>query len=383
MSIERLKYPSPPIRFGADELDELLIWADEIGGSDITLQSDMPPFVEVHGRLNAVCDRPLAHSEVMDCISAMYGPNASAILAQGSDIDTAYEIRPDRWTRKRYRINATSIESQGSSGCQITARTLPSKPKDIKTLGIEQPIIDHCCPRQGLVLVTGPTGSGKSTLLSSLIRMLIEDPEAHKKVLTYEAPIEFVYDEIISDMMQNGIMPTAVVSQTEVPKHLPSFAAGVRNAMRRAPEIILVGESRDAETMAACAEASLTGHLVYSTLHSNGVPETVRRMVSVFPSEERQGRSIDLMESLRMVVTQALVPKVGGGRVSVREYLVFDEEVRDRLLTLEPDQWPAESRRLLRDKGQPMGAGAERLLNDGLIDERTFRILARRSSENA
>ena len=173
-------------------------------------------------------------------------------------------------------------------------------------------------------------GSGKSTLLASIIRELVEREDSHRKVLTYEAPIEFVYD------MLNK--PTAIISQAEIPRHLPSFAAGVRNALRRSPGLILVGESRDTETISASIEAALTGHPVYTTLHSNGVPETIRRLVASFPADERVGRIIDILETVRLVIWQKLVPTVDGKRVALREYLVFDEHVRDELISAPADQ---------------------------------------------
>src|SRR5207253_9859737 len=125
-----------------------------------------------------------------------------------------------------------------------------------------------------------------STLLASIIRHIAENPESHRKILTYESPIEFVYDSVET--------VSAIVSQSEIPRHLPDFASGVRNALRRKPRLILVGEARDAETISAVIDAALTGHPVYTTLHSNGVADAVRRMISTFPAEERHGRALDI-----------------------------------------------------------------------------------------
>ncbi|TID99637.1 ATPase, partial [Acinetobacter junii] len=152
---------------------------------------------------------------------------------------------------------------------------------------------------------------------------LIETSDSNRKVLTYESPIEFVYDEIETI--------SAVVSQSEIPRHLPNFADGVRNALRRKPRLIMVGECRDAETISAALEAALTGHPVYTTLHTSGVAETMRRLVTSFSGEERLGRTIDILETIRLCIWQKLVPTVDERRVALREYLVFDEEVRDIL----------------------------------------------------
>ncbi len=233
-------------------------------------------------------------------------------------------------------------------------------------------IINAIEPYQGVVYVTGATGSGKTTLLASIIRDIAEKENSHRKILTYESPIEFVFDEIE--------MPTAVVSQTEIPRHLPSFAAGVRNALRRKPRLILVGESRDPETISAALEAALTGHPVYTTLHTNGVAETMRRLVTAFPADERHGRTVDIIETVRLIIWQQLVPTVDGKRVALREFLVFDEKIRDTLLDSELEQVTAVTRRLLKQYGQPMSIDAKRKFDAGIISERDYNILVKSSA---
>ena len=209
----------------------------------------------------------------------------------------------------------------------------------------------------------------KSTLLASIIKHIVMDPECHRKVLTYESPIEFVYD-----MLE---MSSAIISQSEIPRHLPSFADGVRNALRRKPRLILVGEARDAETMGAVIEAALTGHPVYTTLHSNGVADSVRRLVGTFPAEERNGRTLDIIETMRLIIWQRLVPTVDGGRVALREYLTFDENIRDTLLDTSPDEVTAKTRILLKEEGHPMLLDAEDKFKQGIISKRTLDLLKR------
>ncbi|MEM6902828.1 MAG: Dot/Icm type IV secretion system ATPase DotB [Pseudomonadota bacterium] len=360
-----------PTRLTDDAIDDVFKWCFEIQASDITYQTGQPVWADVYGRIQPVTKRRLSPAEVVDVLNRIYGPNGAAQIASGRDIDIAYEVKVSRTSRYRFRINATGILVDGTDGIQITARTLPEDPPKLSSMNVEQQIVDNYAPRQGMVLVTGPTGSGKSTLLAGMIRGLAEDPDANHKILTYEAPIEFVYDNVAG--------PSTIISQTEIPRHLPNFAAGVRNALRRKPTIILVGEARDAETIAACGEASLTGHLVFSTVHANGVAETIRRMSAVFPAEERQGRAIDLMESLRMVITQALLRTIDGNRVAIREYLVFDEEVRDTMLQHDVDDWPDASRTLLKERGQTMEMAAQKVFEQGIIDERTLRLVTARA----
>ena len=225
-------------------------------------------------------------------------------------------------------------------------------------------------PQEGVVYITGATGSGKSTLLAAIIRKLAEDPLASRKILTYESPIEFVYDSVV--------MPSSVVAQSEIPKHLPSFADGVRNALRRKPHLILVGEARDTETISAVIEAALTGHPVYTTLHTNGVAETIRRLVGSFPKEERLGRTIDIVETLRLIVWQRLVPSTDGKRIALREYLVFSEALRDKLLDSDPEQVTQTTRKLLNEQGQSMLSDVEAKYKEGLLSDRWYQLLTAR-----
>jgi defect-in-organelle-trafficking protein DotB len=361
-------FPQEPIRLTEDSLNEILMHAVKLGASDITLQTNEPIIAEIYGRLKKVTRRRLSNTEVGEVINSMYGPNGTTQIMSGKDVDTHYEIRPNRSERYRFRINATGCQVEGHDGIQITARTIPSDPPKLATMNLPQIILDAIEPEQGVVYITGATGSGKSTLLAAIIRNIAENPESHRKILTYEAPIEFVYDTVEKT--------SAVVSQSEIPRHLPSFAAGVRNALRRKPRLILVGEARDSETIGAVMEAAMTGHPVYTTLHSNGVAETMRRLVMTFPSEERQGRTIDIIETIRVVVSQRLVPTVDGKRVALREYLIFDEKVRDILLDTDVLNITSAVRKLVREKGRTMEADAKEKFESGVITERQYRVIA-------
>ncbi len=361
-------FPQEPIRLSMDSVNEILMHCVKNGASDITFQTDESIFAEIYGRLKKVTRRRLSNTEVGEIINAMYGPNGTAQLMSGKDVDTHYEIRPNRSDRYRFRINATACLVEGHDGIQITARTIPSDPPTLQSMHLPQKIIDAIAPEQGVVYVTGATGSGKSTLLAAIIRSIAENPESHRKILTYESPIEFVYDSIET--------VSAVVSQSEIPRHLPSFAAGVRNALRRKPRLILVGESRDAETISATMEAAMTGHPVYTTLHSSNVPETVRRLVTTYPAEERAGRTIDLIETMRLIISQRLAPTVDGKRVALREYLVFDEKIRDKLLDADPNTITAMVRKMVHEQGRTMAADAKEKFDAGLISERVYSVIA-------
>jgi defect-in-organelle-trafficking protein DotB len=365
---EEYSLPNEPLRFTAKDLEPMLEYCSKIGASDITFQSAEPVVVEVHGRLHKITKHKLTTAEVGEILNTIYGPNGTTQILSGKDVDTHYEFRPTRVERYRYRVNGTGCYIEGHNGIQVTIRTIPSEPPTLAQLDLPQDIVKSVAPQEGVVYITGATGSGKTTLLASIIREIAEDPLCNRKILTYEAPIEFVFDAIEK--------PTAIISQSEIPKHLPTFADGVRNALRRKPRLILVGEARDPETMSAVLEAALTGHPVYTTLHTTGVPETIRRLVGTFPAEERIGRTIDIIETLRLIIWQKLVPTVDGKLTALREYLVFTEEVRDELLEADPNQVTSITRKIMHEKGQTMLVDAKKKLDAGIIAEREYRIIA-------
>jgi defect-in-organelle-trafficking protein DotB len=361
-------WPGEPDRFLEPHVDPFLLWCVKRGASDVTFQTNRAVYGEIYGTLYPATYRSLDGADMAVIISRLYGAEALAILSGGADIDLSYEVMTDRFTRTRFRVNMTAILADGRDGVQITMRALPSAPPTMKQLKVDEEIIKHWRPRNGLVLVTGPTGSGKSTLLAAGNRMLIESPHGCGKMLTYEAPIEFTYDSITSNR--------SLVAQSEIPRHLPTFAAGVRNALRRKPEIILVGEARDRETISAAIEAGQTGHLVFATVHTTGVAATIRRMVSTFEPSERTERAFALMETVRLIITQTLAPKIGGGRQALREYMPFTEEIREYMLSLPFDKWAAELIQMVPKHGKTMEQAAKEAMDAGLIEKRHYLVYA-------
>lgn len=359
--------PNEPSRFTPAFLDKLLEHAESLNASDITIQTNEPIYAEIYGALIKLTNRKLSNTELGEIINAIYGPNATTQLLSGKDIDTHYEFRPNRGIRYRYRVNGTACLVEGHDAIQITLRTIPTTPPKLDVLGLPKDVFEAIAPQEGIIFITGATGSGKSTLLASIIRHLIELEDSNRKVLTYESPIEFVYDEIETT--------SSIVSQSEIPRHLPSFAEGVRNSLRRKPRLIMVGECRDAETISAALEAALTGHPVYTTLHTSGVAETIRRLVTSFSVDERIGRTIDILETIRLCIWQKLVPTVDGKRVPLREYLVFNEEVRDILLECDPNEVTSQTRKLVRDRGQLMTVDAKEKFKQGIISERVYKLI--------
>lgn len=360
-----------PARIARSDLDAILLHCVQNQASDITIQTQEPIIAEIYGQLYGITPRRLLSSEVGDMLNEIYGTNGTTQLASGQDLDTNYEIRPTRFERIRFRVNATACLVNGADAIQVTLRSIPIDPPLVSDMGVEEELLKNFTPEQGIVLVAGSTGSGKSTLLSGVIRYIAEKEDSHRKILTYEAPIEFVYDNIESI--------SCVIAQSEIPKHLPSFSAGVRNALRRKPRLILVGEARDEQTIAAVIDAAMTGHPVYTTVHSNGVADSVRRLISTFSPDERHGRALDILESMRMIVWQKLVRTVDGKRTALKEFLVFTPEIRDALISTPVDSLTAKVRELLQKHGQPIEKAAQNQFDAGIIDKRTYDMVVKRA----
>ena len=372
-------------RFDERQFHEVLIQGVELKASDLMFISGEPVWAEVAGRNVKLTNRTLTNPEALDLVRIVYNDSGTAELKRGYDLAPSYEIRVPMRGLVRFRVNMTSGRIPGDSGVHITMRTLPGTPLPLAQLHIEKDIIDNYRPGNGLILVTGPTGSGKSTLQSSIIRDIVEKPDANERVYEFAAPIEYVYDDVV--------MPSSFVFQTEMRTHLRPrqgdadehsiFAHAVRGALRRHPTIIMVGEARDKATIEATVTAALTGHLVYTTIHTIGVPETIARMLSEFPHGERKARAIDIMNVLRMVVTQILVPRVEGGKVSLREYMIFDAETRAAFLRRDPDEWPGIARTFMRDRlavSRTMGRHGLERLEAGEISQETYEFVTAREA---
>lgn len=363
-----LRYPEDLSWFGSSQVEAFFTWASKQGTSDITITTNDRIVLEIHGKKYRVTNRPLGHTEVLDMLVGMYkNEGAKAILAGDQDLDFAYQIKPSRDEVFRYRVNATAVLVDGMRGVSITARTIPDAPYSLSDLGVEDEIYNNMSPLQGMVLVTGGTGSGKSTLLAAMIRSMLEEENGNRKILTYESPIEYVYDGVKK--------PSSLISQSEVPAHLPSFARAIRNALRRKPDAILVGEMRDAETIGEGVTASMTGHGLYSTVHSNGFIDTIRRMVNVFPEAEKNGRAVDIISSLRLIISQRLVPSTDGKRVALREYVVFNDEIVDFLLDKGLDHLTTSCRVVLHQHGRSFVQDARQKHKEGRISDRTLKAV--------
>ena len=362
----------PRIRWNHSDVNALLLWGTASGMSDLCLRSGLPAWMRLNGTWRRVTERAITTDELLGSLERLTRNNSVAAMIKSgqSDYDFAHQIEESRELRRRYRGNATPVADGYATGVKIVFRAIPSEPPPLQALAVEQSILDHVAPDNGLVLVTGVMGSGKSTLLAAILRNIIEKGGRH--VCTYEAPIEFDFDAIPD--------PGGPVSQSTIPEHLASFLTATRNSTRTAPDVVLIGESRDPETLRGMIESAEIGVAAYSTVHTRSVPETLSRIINVFPSEERLQVTATLLSSLRLIISQRLVPRPDGqGRTALREYLAFTPEIRERLLETPPERLIQKTEELLTVCGQRIQEAAERAFADGKISkDRLAAILAER-----
>jgi len=362
----------PRIRWNHSDVNALLLWGTASGMSDLCLRSGLPAWMRLNGTWRRVTERAITTDELLGSLERLTRNNSVAAMIKSgqSDYDFAHQIEESRELRRRYRGNATPVADGYATGVKIVFRAIPSEPPPLQALAVEQGILDHIAPDNGLVLVTGVMGSGKSTLLAAILRNIIEKGGRH--VCTYEAPIEFDFDAIPD--------PGGPVSQSTIPEHLASFLTATRNSTRTAPDVVLIGESRDPETLRGMIESAEIGVAAYSTVHTRSVPETLSRIINVFPSEERLQVTATLLSSLRLIISQRLVPRPDGkGRTALREYLPFTPEIRERLLETPPERLIQKTEELLPVCGQRIQEAAERAFADGKISkDRLAAILAER-----
>lgn len=370
-------YPKEPrIRWDYAAINELLLWATHCGMSDLCLRSGLPAWMRLNGLWRLVTQRAITTDELLAALERLTKNNSVAALIKSgqSDYDFAHEIEETRGLRRRFRGNATPVADGYSTGVKIVFRAIPSAPPALEDLHVEQAILDHATPSNGLVLVTGVMGSGKSTLLAAILRRIIET--GGRNVSTYEAPIEFDFDAVPH--------PGGPVSQSTIPEHLKSFLTATRNSTRTAPDVVLIGESRDPDTLRGMIESAEIGVAAYSTVHTRSVPETLSRIINVFPVEERLQVTATLLSSLRLIISQRLVPLPdNSGRIALREYLAFTPDIRETLLDMPLEHLIQQTEVLLAKSGQRIQDAAEvAYANGDIAKDKYLSILAERKQNH-
>ena len=366
--------PSNGVFTSADDLGPFLEHCQRYNFSDIHIQTGNIVHLDVEGVKHVVIERKMQNSECQDIINALYRrSSASSLIAKGQPVDTAYDFSPSRGVRYRYRVNGSGeLSAGGADGMQITIRKLDSMPPKASDIGLEQEDIDTFIHENGLVVISGQTGSGKSSTLAAVVRDVLENVP-NRKIVTAEAPIEFVYDQCV--------MNQTMISQSEVGRHIDSFSGALRSALRRKPEIILVGEARDLETIDAAIEAAVTGHLVWTTNHANGAASTMQRMVMGYDHSVQALKLFSLCSVMRAVVSQTLVIGVNGKRVALRETLPFTNDVRHELLAKPPIELLASTQDALVKYGAPMIVDAQKKFEAGLISDEVVQYIGRNYGE--
>jgi twitching motility protein PilT len=285
---------------GSRRIDRFLRLMNDRGASDLHLAVGRPPMLRVSGSLEQIRYRTITESDYESLMRPIAPPERWQELETTGDTDFAYELRQVA----RFRVNL--FRQQRGSGAVL--RVIPSKIMTIEQLALPATVRKVADVGGGLVLVTGPTGSGKSTTLAAIIDLINRTKRYH--ILTIEDPIEFVHHNV-----------ECLIHQREVGAHAPGFSAALRAAAREDPDLILVGEMRDLETISMALEAAAKGTIVFGTLHTNNAVKTVDRIVNVFPAGEQEGIRHLLGDTLRAVIAQQLLPRVGGGRVPAIEIL--------------------------------------------------------------
>jgi twitching motility protein PilT len=283
------------------QLGQLLRDLVQSQSSDLHLRVDEPPIFRTHGEIVRHGEEPLSGQQLDQLLLSIMPERNRIEWRDSGDTDFAYEIAG----LARFRVNAAR-DRKGSVG---VFRVIPANVVTVEQMGITAEVQKLCYLTKGLVLVTGPTGSGKSTTLCSLIDLINRERTDH--IITIEDPIEFVHEN-----------KQCLITQRQVHVHTESFKSALRAALREDPDIVLVGEMRDLETIAIALETAETGHLVFGTLHTTTAPSTVDRIIDQFPADRQAQIRIMLSESLKGVIAQTLCKKIGGGRVAAREILL-------------------------------------------------------------
>ncbi|WP_105167389.1 type IV pilus twitching motility protein PilT [Pseudoalteromonas sp. T1lg23B] len=290
------------------DITELLAFSVQHKASDLHLSSGVSPMIRVDGDVRRVNIPALEAKDVNNLVYDIMNDNQRRDYEQNLEVDFSFEVP----NLARFRVNAFNT----NRGPAAVFRTIPSQVLSLDDLGAPDIFRKIAEYRKGLVLVTGPTGSGKSTTLAALVDHI--NATQHYHVLTIEDPIEFVHKN-----------QKCLINQREVHRDTHSFNAALRSALREDPDVILVGELRDLETIRLAMTAAETGHLVFGTLHTTSAPKTIDRIIDVFPGEEKDMIRSMLSESLQAVISQTLVRKVGGGRIAAHEIMLGVPAIRN------------------------------------------------------
>ncbi|TPH16740.1 type IV pilus twitching motility protein PilT [Litorilituus lipolyticus] len=328
------------------DITELLAFSVQHDASDLHLSTGTPPSIRVDGDVRKLNIPAFDAKDVNALVYDIMNDRQRKEYEENLEVDFSFEVP----NLARFRVNAFNQ----NRGPAAVFRTIPSKILTLEDLGCPDIFRDIADTPRGLVLVTGPTGSGKSTTLAAMVDYI--NDHKHDHILTIEDPIEFVHEN-----------KKCLLNQREVHRDTLSFEAALRSALREDPDVILVGEMRDLETIRLAMTAAETGHLVFGTLHTTSAPKTIDRIIDVFPGEEKSMVRSMLSESLRAVISQTLIKKVGGGRVAAHEIMIGVPAIRNLIREDKIAQMYSAIQTGMSHGMQTMDQCLQNLVNRGMI----------------
>jgi twitching motility protein PilT len=337
-------------------IQDLLNFSVKSKASDMHLSAGMPPLIRVDGDIRRIDVPALEHKEVHSLVYEIMNDKQRKTYEKDLECDFSFEIP----NLARFRVNAF-VQNRGAGA---VFRTIPSKILSMDQLGMGDVFRKISDTPRGLVCVTGPTGSGKSTTLAAMVDYI--NTNHHHHILTIEDPIEFVHES-----------KKSLINQREVHRDTHGFSEALRSALREDPDIILVGELRDLETIRLALTAAETGHLVFGTLHTTSAAKTIDRIVDVFPAEEKDMVRAMLSESLQAVVSQTLMKKIGGGRVAAHEIMIGTPAIRNLIREAKVAQMYSAIQTGSQVGMQTLDQCLKNLVSKGLVDRNEARMKAK------
>ena len=328
------------------DITELLAFSVQHDASDLHLSTGSPPLIRVDGDVRKLNIPAFDAKDVNALVYDIMNDRQRKEYEENLEVDFSFEVP----NLARFRVNAFNQ----NRGPAAVFRTIPSKILSLDDLGCPEIFREISDTPRGLVLVTGPTGSGKSTTLAAMVDYINDSKNDH--ILTIEDPIEFVHEN-----------KQCLINQREVHRDTLSFEAALRSALREDPDVILVGEMRDLETIRLAMTAAETGHLVFGTLHTTSAPKTIDRIIDVFPAAEKSMVRSMLSESLRAVISQTLIKKVGGGRVASHEIMIGTPAIRNLIREDKIAQMYSAIQTGMSNGMQTMDQCLQNLVNRGVI----------------
>jgi len=337
------------------DIAELLTFSVKNKASDLHLSAGLPPMIRVDGDIRRINIPALDHKEVHALIYDIMNDKQRKDFEEFFETDFSFALPGVA----RFRVNAFNQDR----GAAAVFRTIPSEILSLEDLKAPKFFEELCKKPRGMVLVTGPTGSGKSTTLAAMVNYINTNDYAH--ILTVEDPIEFVHKS-----------QKCLINQREVHRDTKSFNNALRSALREDPDIILVGEMRDLETIRLALSAAETGHLVFGTLHTTSAAKTIDRIIDVFPAAEKDMIRAMLSESLQAVISQTLMKKVGGGRVAAHEIMVGTSAIRNLIREAKVAQMYSAIQTGRKDGMQTLDQNLKELVDKGMVTAKVAMVKA-------